>query len=392
VLKVGLTGGIGAGKSTVARRLAERGALVLDADRLAREVVEPGTPGLAAVVEAFGAQVLLADGGLDRPALGRLVFGDESARQRLNGILHPRIAARTAELFAAAPPEAIVVHDVPLLVENRMGAGYHLVVVVHVDVEERVRRLVGQRGLSADDARARIDAQADDDARRAAADLWLDNSDGREEVLHAVDRLWADRLVPFEANVRGRWSAPRPGVARVSPPDPSWAEQGARLTARVAAAVEAQAVRVDHVGSTAVPGLAAKDVIDLQLVVADVDVADAVRGSLEDAGFARLPGQWWDRSPDGDRLDKRLHAACDPGRPVNLHIRVVDGPAWRWQLMFRDWLRGHDAERDAYGAVKLGAQGVDIEDYMAAKGPWIAAALERATAWAAATGWTPSAP
>lgn len=389
MLKVGLTGGIGAGKSTVAARLVERGALLIDADRLAREVVEPGTPGLAAVVEAFGDQVLLPDGGLDRPSLGRLVFGDEAARLRLNGILHPRIAARTAELVAAAPPDTVLVHDVPLLVENRMGAGYHLVLVVHAEVEERVRRLTSQRGLDEDDARARIAAQADDAARRAAADVWLDNSGARDEVLATVDRLWDERLVPYEANVRSHRAATRPRLVRVSGPDPDWPAQAARLSARVAAAAGARAVRVDHTGSTAVPGLAAKDLVDLQLVVADLHAADAVRERLEDAGFARAAGDWWDRTPDGGRLEKRVHTASDPGRAVNLHVRVVDGPAWRWQLMFRDWLRAHETERDAYGALKLAAQGVGIEAYLDAKDPWIAAALQRATAWATSTGWTP---
>jgi dephospho-CoA kinase len=391
MLKVGLTGGIGAGKSTVAARLARRGAVVLDADRLAREVVEPGTPGLAAVVEAFGPEVLTPDGGLDRPALGRLVFGDEAARLRLNGLLHPRIASRTAQLFAAAPPDAIVVHDVPLLVENRLGAAYQLVIVVHADAEERVRRLTGERGLTEGDARARIAAQADDEARRGAADVWLDNTGAREGVLAAVDRLWDERLVPFELNLREHRAAARPRLVAVSPPDPTWALQGARLAARVAAAVGAAAVRVDHIGSTAVPGLVAKDLIDLQLVVADPQAADGVGGPLEDAGFARLPGDWWDRTPDGGRLGKRIHTACDPGRAVNLHVRTVDGPAWRWQLMFRDWLRGHDDERDAYAAVKLAAAsgGVGIEAYLDAKDPWITAALERATTWAAVTGWAP---
>lgn len=389
MLKVGLTGGIGAGKSTVALRLAQRGAVVVDADRLARDVVAPGSPGLAAVVEAFGPQVLLPDGSLDRPALGRVVFGDEAARQRLNQILHPRIAARTAQLLADVPADAIVVHDVPLLVENRMSHHYHLVIVVHAEAEERVRRLTGGRGLAEGDARSRIAAQAGDEARRAAADVWLDNTRACDDVLAAVDRLWVERLVPFEENVRKqRAAAARPPLVSVVPADPTWSAQAARLAARVRAAAGAEAVRVDHIGSTAVPGLAAKDLVDLQLVVADPGTADAVRPALEEAGFARSPGEWWDDAPDGGRLEKRIHTAGDPGRAVNLHVRVADGPAWRWHLMFRDWLRAHDEERDAYAAVKLRAQGVDIEAYQDAKGPWIETALERAAAWAGATGWT----
>lgn len=387
MLRVGLTGGIGAGKSTVARRLSQLGATVLDADQQAREVVRPGSPGLAAVVDAFGAQVLLPDGSLDRAALGRRVFGDEAARLRLNGILHPLIAARTQELFAAAPADAVVVHDVPLLVENGMGAGYHLVVVVHTGAEERVRRLVSQRGMAEDEARARVASQAGDDARRAAADVWLDNTGATDALLPAVDRLWHERIVPFEANVRARRPAERSELVPISPPDTAWAAQGERLASRVVAAVGVAAVRVDHIGSTAVPGLPARDVVDLQLVVADLTIADAVRDRLEDAGFARPAGDWWDRTPDGERLEKRIHTACDPGRPVNLHVRAADGPAWRWQLTFRDWLRAHDDERDAYGEVKLALAGAGLEAYLEAKNPWISAALERASAWARRSGW-----
>jgi dephospho-CoA kinase len=389
VLKLGLTGGIGAGKSTVARRLAERGAWVIDADRIAREVVEPGTPGLAAVVEAFGRGVLLPDGSLDRPALGRLVFADEEARLRLNAVLHPRIGARTAELLTTAPSAGIVVHDMPLLVEGAMGADYHLVLVVHAAVRERIRRLVAERGMTPEEARSRIAAQADDDARRAAADVWLDNTGARDELLAEVDRLWQDRLVPFEGHLRARRPAPRPVLVTIADPDPTWPAQAARLIARIRAAVGPAAVRIDHTGSTAVPGLAAKDLVDLQLVVADLAAADAARPGLEQAGFARLPGEWWDRTPEGGRLAKRVHTACDPGRPVNLHVRVAAGPAWRWQLMFRDWLRAHDAERDAYAAMKRQAAGVGIEAYLEAKDPWIAAALSRATSWAQDCGWQP---
>lgn len=386
MLRLGLTGGIGAGKSTVARRLAGHGAVVVDADRLAREVVEPGTDGLAAVVEAFGPDVLGPDGALDRAALGSIVFGDEGARLRLNGILHPRIAALTAERLAALPPEAIAVHDVPLLVENRMGAAYHLVLVVHAPTDERVRRLVADRGMAEDDARARVAAQADDEARRAAADVWLDNGGDVARVEAQVDRLWADRVTLFAENLRANRAALRPSVVRVVDADPGWADAGHRLAARVARAAGDRAVRVDHIGSTSVPGLPAKDVVDLQLVVADLEAADAARAALDAAGFVRAPGHWWDRLPGGGTIDKYLHTAADPGRPVNLHVRPVASPTWREALLFRDWLRGNDAERAAYAELKTSAQGVGIEAYMDAKDPWIEAALRRAAAWATVTG------
>jgi dephospho-CoA kinase len=195
VLRIGLTGGIGSGKSTVSALLVQRGAVLVDADLIAREVVQPGTPGLAAVVEAFGPGVLAADGSLDRPALAAIVFADPDARRRLDGIVHPLVRARAAELIAAAPPDAVVVQDVPLLVETGQSASYDLVLVVEADQETRVARLV-ERGLTEADARARIAAQATDEQRRAVADVVLDNSGSREQLAAQVDRFWAEHVAP----------------------------------------------------------------------------------------------------------------------------------------------------------------------------------------------------
>ena len=195
MLRIGLTGGIGSGKSTVSALLAARGAVVIDADRIAREVVEPGTPGLAAVVEAFGEHVLRDDGSLDRPALAAVVFADPAARKRLDGIVHPLVRARAGELAAAAPRDAVVVHDVPLLVETGQAGSYDVVLVVRADPEVRVRRLV-QRGLSEEDARARIAAQATDEQRAAVADVVLDNDGTEADLAAQVDRFWAERVVP----------------------------------------------------------------------------------------------------------------------------------------------------------------------------------------------------
>jgi dephospho-CoA kinase len=195
VLRIGLTGGIGSGKSTVARLLAERGAQVVDADVLAREVVAPGTAGLAAVVAAFGEDVLTADGALDRPALAARVFGDPEARARLDGIVHPLVRARAAEAIAVLPSDAVVVQDIPLLVETGQAGGFDLVLVVEADVATRVARLVA-RGLTEDDARARIAAQATDEQRRAAASVVLDNSGTPAELAAQVDRFWAERVAP----------------------------------------------------------------------------------------------------------------------------------------------------------------------------------------------------
>ncbi len=190
VLTVGLTGGIGSGKSEVARLLAARGAVVIDADRLAREVVVAGTPGFAAVVDAFGPGVVAADGSLDRPALAALVFADPVALRRLESIVHPLVGARAAALMAAAPADAVVVYDVPLLVENGLGEGYDVVVVVDADDETRRTRLAA-RGLSGTDARARMAAQASRADRLAAADVVVPNDGSRTDLARAVDALWA---------------------------------------------------------------------------------------------------------------------------------------------------------------------------------------------------------
>jgi len=195
VLRIGLTGGIGSGKSTVARLLAERGAAVVDADLLAREVVAPGTPGLAAVVEVFGEGVLTTDGALDRPALAAVVFDDAEARARLDGIVHPLVRARAAESIAALPDDAVVVQDIPLLVETGQAGSFDLVLVVEAAPEARIARLVA-RGLAEADARARIAAQATDDQRRAVADVVLDNSGTPEALAQQVERFWAERVEP----------------------------------------------------------------------------------------------------------------------------------------------------------------------------------------------------
>ena len=394
MLRVGLTGGIGSGKSTVAGRLAERGAVVIDADRLAREVVEPGTEGLAAVVADFGDDMLAQDGELDRGSVAERVFGDPTARDRLNDIVHPRVTARSAELVAAASADAVVVQDIPLLVEGEMAAGFPLVVVVHADVALRVRRLVEQRGMPEADARARIAAQATDEQRHAVADVWLDNSGARDSTLAAVDRLWTERLLPFEENLRSAHRAPRPRRAELVPPDESWPAQAERVASRVTAAAGHWARRVDHIGSTAVPGLAAKDVLDLQVVVHDMDSAGQLADGLAAAGLVRGAGRWWDNAMDGTERDKAIAFNADPGRAVNCHIRPLDSPVWRETLLLRDWLRAHPDGVREYAEVKqaLAMQRLpSIDAYAAVKTPFISGALARAERWAAQSGWQASA-
>lgn len=194
-VRVGLTGGIGSGKSTVSALLREHGAVVIDYDLIAREVVEPGSPGLAAIVQRFGAGVLAADGSLDRPALGAIVFAEESARRDLEAITHPAIRELAVRRETEAGPGAVVVHDNPLLVEMGAYADCDVVVVVDVPVQVQVDRLVHDRGMSVDEAQARIGAQASRDDRAAVADVVVDNSGSLQELTAAVRDLWQELSV-----------------------------------------------------------------------------------------------------------------------------------------------------------------------------------------------------
>ncbi len=390
VLRIGLTGGMGAGKSTVSKVLAACGAVIVDSDVIAREVVEPGSPGLAAIVDAFGEDVLQADGSLDRAALAAKAFGSDESRLKLNSIVHPLVGKRTAELIDSAPPNAVVVQDIPLLVENGLGPLFNLVIVVFLDAEERVRRLVAHRDIPEADARARIAAQASDEQRRAAADVRLDNSGSPGEIDAEVLALWESRLAPFEENIRTR-SAARATPTLVAA-DPEWPEQAQRLIARLRLTCGASALRIDHIGSTAVPGLDSKDVIDLQITVRDIDAADALAEPLSQAGFPRLEGITTDNPKpvagaadvDASMWVKRIHGSADPGRLANIHLRIDGGPAEQFAVVFRDWLRANTDVRDEYLEVKrqaVAAAQSELDAYVEAKEPWFDAAYERAWEW-----------
>ncbi|MEV0687461.1 dephospho-CoA kinase [Nocardia sp. NPDC050378] len=399
MLRIGLTGGMGAGKSTVARTMVELGAVVIDSDAIAREVVAPGTPGLAALVAEFGDAILAEDGSLDRPALAAVAFADDASRGKLNAITHPLVGARTAELIGAAPADAIVVQDIPLLVENGLAPLMQLVVVVGADVETRLRRLVEQRGVAEADALARIAAQATDEQRHAVADVWLDNNGAPGAVEEQVRALWEHRLVPFERNQRE--GVRTRAEYRLVPHDPEWGAQARRIIARLHLVCGAAAVRIDHVGSTAVSGLPAKDLIDIQVTVPDLETADALADSLAAAGFPRAVGITHDNpkptpeDPAGTDVDlwaKRLHGNADPGRPANIHLRVQDSPGQRFALDFRDWLRAEEGVRTEYLEIKRTAERTASgksgeaagEAYYAVKEPWFDVVYPRVGEWARA--------
>jgi dephospho-CoA kinase len=190
-VRAGLTGGIASGKSEVSQRLAGLGAVVIDADAVAREVVAPGTPGLAAITEAFGTGVLGPDGALNRPRLGEIVFSDGGMLEKLNAIVHPLVSARMLQMERSAPPGSVVVHDVPLLTENGLSGRYDVVIVVDVPAEVQLDRLTRLRGMDAAQARARLAAQASREQRLAIADIVIDNSGSLADLDRQVADLWA---------------------------------------------------------------------------------------------------------------------------------------------------------------------------------------------------------
>ena len=327
VLKIGLTGGIGSGKSTVARRLVERGAVLVDSDVLAREVVAAGTGGLAAVVAEFGERVLRADGELDRPALAGVVFGDAGARSRLNAIVHPLV---------------------------------------------RVRRLEEHRGMPEPDARSRIAAQADDEQRRAAADVWLDNSGTPDALVAAVDALVDDRLLAFEDNLRHRRVAPVSSTGPVAPPD------AARIAARIAAAAGDRGRGVERIGPGALPGTHPDGGAPVQLQLAVAAPGDIARttDALAAVGLPPL------HDPDAAGGSAVVHCgAADPGQPVELRICVAGSDEWRHALLLRDWL---SAVPEARGMIGYGAHAVGSD------GDVVHGASSAAEEWAVSSGWSPS--
>jgi dephospho-CoA kinase len=275
-------------------------------------------------------------------------------------------------------------------------------VIVNADEDLRVKRLIEYRGFSEEDARARIKAQASEEQRRAVADVWLDNSGSADDVVQQARELWHRRIVPFAHNLDAGKSARTPPV--VVPCDPSWPDQARRIAARLDTACGHRAVRIDHIGSTAVAGLDAKDVIDMQVTVSSLEVADELQQSLIGVGYVCLPitsdipkSHARSTVADFDSVasetlwQKRIHASADPGRPTNVHLRVEGWPNQQFALLFVDWLSANPVAQQDYLAVKRHAEraGDTIAGYAAAKEAWFHEAYQWAWAWADETGWAP---
>ena len=381
MLRIGLTGGIGAGKSTVSTAFAQCGGVIVDGDVISREVVQPGTEGLAALVDHFGHDILLPDGALNRPALAAKAFADEEQRSRLNAIVHPLVATRRAEIVAAVAHDQVIVEDIPLLVESQMAPLFPLVVVVHADPDLRLHRLITIRGMDPADARARIAAQAKDEQRRRVADVWLDNSGSEGHLVEQARELWYQRILPFAHNLATGTPAPESGLLVAA--DPNWPDQAARILARLNTSCGHRAVRIDHIGSTAIAGLDARDVIDVQITVASLEMADELADALRQAGYPRVDSVTADvrfaDATDSALWHKRFHASADPGRPTHIHIRVDGWPNQQFALLFVDWLNANPGVRADYAHAKRSNT----------THQWFADAHGRAWAWAQATGWPP---
>lgn len=393
MLKIGLTGGIGAGKSTVAAILDELGAFIIDADQLAREVVAPGTSGFSDIVRRFGNDVVRSDGTLDRAALARHIFADDTARRDLEKIIHPRVRARAKELAAAQDPSTIVVEDIPLLVETRAAPRYHLTIDVEAPDELRLQRLES-RGMAREDAQRRMDSQASEIQRREACDVVIDNSGDLDQVTAEVHRLWADRIVPAANNLVREGAAIGLEKLHLEQPNPEWAHQFERIAARLRFVLGPNALRIDHVGSTAIWGLKAKPIIDVQVTVLRLSVVDSYVKQLNKSGF--FGGTYYDEPkpeyPDKGIWEKRLFLSIDPGNLTHIHIRQANTPGQEFALLFRDWLRSDTASREEYGRLKdrLASLYDSTTEYATEKEPWFNdVAWPRAWAWAAETGWRP---
>ncbi len=366
---------------------SELGGIVVDGDVIAREVVEPGTPGLQSLVEAFGDGILQPDGALNRPALAAIAFSDDDKRKTLNGIVHPLVAHRRSELIEAAHESAVIVEDIPLLVESQMAPMFPLVVIVNADAELRVKRLIEYRNFTEQDARARIAAQASEEQRRAVADVWLDNSGSTGELVEKARALWHQRIQPFANNVEA--GRPASSSPRLVPADPQWPAQAQRILARLRTACGHRAVRIDHIGSTAIPGMDAKDVIDIQVTVAALEVAEELVEPLLAAGYVGTAITADAGKPDGRSTiaefdhseglwQKRLFRSADPGRPTDVHVRVAGWPGQQFALLFLDWVTANPAVKAEY---------LDLKRRVAAREPWFLDAYRRAWEWADTTGW-----
>ncbi|MGO1438716.1 MAG: dephospho-CoA kinase [Brevibacterium yomogidense] len=303
-LLIGLTGGIGAGKSTVAAHFRARGAAVVDADAIAREVVEPGEPALIALAAEFGDGVLTETGELDRAALAAEAFVSPERTAALNAIMHPAIGDRTIARMAELADHGVVVHDVPLLVENGMTARYHLSVLIDVPEDIRLERLTTSRGLDREDALRRIRAQANDEQRRLACDAVLDNSTTEQELEARFTALWEHRIEPFRRHRAEGTPAPSSGLTEGERSSDALDAAGRRLAARIERAASAAQIACTVAHEPGPEG------VEITVTVQGGEDRDTAARVLADVGFAPVAGG------SASLAEAARFAHADPGRPA----------------------------------------------------------------------------
>ncbi len=296
---------------------------------------------------------------------------------RLGLIADRSIATARARLLELG---AVQAHD-PAVPSSLDDPGVVLVNLVDITREARFQHLA-------------IDVRADSDEREAKphADVTIEGWDNEDDLVATIDALWRQRLVPFEENLRAGRRAPRRRTPVLAAPDALWAHHAARLAERLHAALGALALRIDHIGSTSVPELRAKDLIDIQVTVRDLDDAAAAAEAARRAGFVHVQGDWFGEDRFGVQHPEEIAVDADPGRSANVNCRPVTAPVWREALLFRDWLRSQPDERAAYEAMKVGLaaeDGLTVDRYSEDKMPWIRAGLTRSERWAADTHWLP---
>lgn len=402
MLEIGLTGGIGSGKSTIAHELASLGAHVIDSDQLARDVVAPGTEGLAQVVASFGPEMLFEDGNLDRAKLGRRVFSKPEDLATLNGIIHPLVRQRSEEKVRALPPGAVVVHDVPLLVEKHMAKLYDLVMVVSASRATRQKRLLDSRALSLEDIERRMAAQATDEARREVADIWLNNDGDPTATTHVLRQVWHERLAPYAVNLANERPASHSGLLnllRSQQNGRNWHIKATQMANRIGYRLGIREGDICHIGATAVPGLDAEDVVELQLGVATRREAESVTASLASAGYPLVADaeggaacedfeRWWSTHAQtvGSGRDgfERVHASADPGQNALVYVRQISSARWAYPLLMRDWLRADPRARDDFSRVRARWAGASVsrETFAAQCAAYLDGVTPAALAWA----------
>lgn len=357
MIKIGLSGGIGSGKSTVVKMLSSCGAYIIDSDKLAREVVEPGTPGLHSIVEHFGEKVLAESGELNRNALSAIVFQSDEARKVLNSITHPRIAQRTQQLIEEAPRDSIIVHDTPLLVELNLGVFYDAVIIVWASMETRLHRLQKYRDMPQEEALSRIHAQTSDEIRSQTADVVIDNNSTVEAARAQVYDLFYHYLVPWRDHlIEGEPLSMPISLVSHQGKNPIAPKIIARLWTLLHSVTDSGIVSIEHIGATSMNLSLGQDIIDIHITVTHWNKKDIILSTLKDGGYVMVKYRH-----DEEKLAEYILSSTNPLRKSCIYIHHVDNPCREMYLHSNEFLRLHPQYHQQYIQSKV--EGLLSEKY-----------------------------